>query len=140
MGRDQTMPETVAAEMPSQSQIDACDWLTEPELAVYSDTFAQTGFQGGLNWYRAGGEPGLAVDLQLFAGRTIDVPSCFIGGASDRGVRQSPGAFERMQEQACTDMRGCHLVDGAGHWVQQEQPDETNRLLLAFLAEAMPGS
>jgi pimeloyl-ACP methyl ester carboxylesterase len=38
-----------------------------------------------------------------------------------------------MQESACADMRGCHLIEGAGHWVQQEQPDEVNRLLLQFL-------
>ena len=38
-----------------------------------------------------------------------------------------------MQEQACTDMRGVHMVDGAGHWVQQEQPEETARLLIEFL-------
>ena len=41
-----------------------------------------------------------------------------------------------MQTTACTRMIGCHLVDGAGHWVQQEQPEEVNRLLLAFLREA----
>ena len=41
-----------------------------------------------------------------------------------------------MQESACTDMRGVHFVDGAGHWVQQEQPEETTRLLLEFLREA----
>jgi len=40
-----------------------------------------------------------------------------------------------MQTTACTGMVGCHLVDGAGHWVQQEQPAEVNRLLLAFLGQ-----
>jgi pimeloyl-ACP methyl ester carboxylesterase len=71
--------------------------------------------------------------MPTFAGRTIDQPSMFIGGASDWGVYQNPGAFERMQDQACTDIQGVHLVDGAGHWVQQEQPEETSRLLLEFL-------
>ena len=41
-----------------------------------------------------------------------------------------------MQQSACTRMLGCHLVDGAGHWVQQEQPDEVSKLLLQFLAQA----
>ena len=50
------------------------------------------------------------------------------------GSYQNPGTLERMQEQACTDMRGVHMVEGAGHWVQQEQPEETSRLLLDFLA------
>jgi pimeloyl-ACP methyl ester carboxylesterase len=41
-----------------------------------------------------------------------------------------------MQTKACTKMIGCHLVDGAGHWVQQEQPEQVSRLLLQFLARA----
>ena len=69
----------------------------------------------------------------MFSGRTIDQPSCFISGKSDWGVFQTPGAFERMQEKACTRMLACHLVDGAGHWVQQEQPAAVVALLLEFL-------
>jgi pimeloyl-ACP methyl ester carboxylesterase len=60
----------------------------------------------------------------------------FIGGTSDWGTFQTPGAFERMQQSACTDMRGAHRVDGAGHWVQQEQLDEVAALLLRFLRDA----
>jgi pimeloyl-ACP methyl ester carboxylesterase len=41
-----------------------------------------------------------------------------------------------MQRTACTRMLGCHLIEGAGHWVQQEQPGEVNRLLLQFLESA----
>jgi pimeloyl-ACP methyl ester carboxylesterase len=40
-----------------------------------------------------------------------------------------------MQASACSRMLGCHLVEGAGHWVQQEQPAEVSRLLIAFLRE-----
>jgi pimeloyl-ACP methyl ester carboxylesterase len=69
----------------------------------------------------------------LFSGRAIDVPSCFIAGANDWGIYQSPGAVEAMQGVGCTDMRMCRLVEGAGHWVQQEQPDEVSNLLLHFL-------
>jgi pimeloyl-ACP methyl ester carboxylesterase len=61
------------------------------------------------------------------------VPSTFIAGASDWGIHQSPGALERMQNVACTKMKHIHLIPGAGHWVQQEQPKEVNRLLLEFL-------
>jgi hypothetical protein len=44
-----------------------------------------------------------------------------------------PGAFERMQNSVCTQWRGTFIVEGAGHWVQQEQPDEVSKLLLQFL-------
>jgi pimeloyl-ACP methyl ester carboxylesterase len=63
----------------------------------------------------------------------------FIGGKSDWGVYQSPGALERMQKVACTKMVATHLVDGAGHWVQQEQPEAVSTLLVAFLKEASRG-
>jgi pimeloyl-ACP methyl ester carboxylesterase len=73
--------------------------------------------------------------MQTFAGRTIDIPSLFIGGKRDWGVYQRPGAFETMQKRACTRMLGVQMLD-AGHWVQQEQSDEVNRLLLKFLRQA----
>jgi pimeloyl-ACP methyl ester carboxylesterase len=61
------------------------------------------------------------------------VPSIFIAGKSDWGVYQQPGAFERMQESVCTKMTGCNLLEGAGHWVQQEQPEAVSSLLIDFL-------
>ena len=125
------MAETVAKIMPSAAQIAANTWLPDNELQVYVEEYGRTGFQGGLNLYRSGGLG--APERQLFAGRTIDQPSLFIAGASDWGAFQNPGALERMQNEACTDMRAVHLVDGAGHWVQQEQPEETSRLLIEFL-------
>ena len=68
-----------------------------------------------------------------FAGRTIDQPALFIAGARDWGIHQRPGALERMEGRACADPRGLHLLDGAGHWVQQEQAAAVNRLVLEFL-------
>jgi pimeloyl-ACP methyl ester carboxylesterase len=133
MNLDQGMAETVAAEMPSAAEIAACNWLPEHELAMYSAEYARTGFQGGLQWYRCATTGEYSAELQTFSGRTIDVPSCFVAGKSDWGIYQNPGDFEKMQSTACTQMRGCHLVDGAGHWVQQEQPQELSRLLLHFL-------
>jgi pimeloyl-ACP methyl ester carboxylesterase/ketosteroid isomerase-like protein len=128
------MAETAAAEMPSPEQIAACRWLTEAELLVYAGEYERGGFQGGLQWYRCRTEGvGLAA-MRAFAGRRVDVPTLFIAGASDWGIHQSPGALERMQGTGCADLRGPHLIDGAGHWVQQERPDEVNRLLLDFLA------
>jgi pimeloyl-ACP methyl ester carboxylesterase len=136
MERDKTMAETVAAEMPSPAEIAACRWLTEDELGVYAAEYERTGFQGGLQWYRCRTLPLYSTALDLFSGRTIDVPSCFIAGKSDWGIHQQPGAIERMQGGACTQMRFCRLIDGAGHWVQQEQPEEVSRLLVDFLRQA----
>ena len=130
------MAETVATEMPTAAQIAACSWLPEAELAVYAGEFARTGFQGGLQWYRSLGEPGHVAQLKLFAGRRIEVPSGFIAGRQDWGIYQRPGAFEAMQRSACADLRGCHLVPGAGHWVQQEQALVVSGLLLEFLGRA----
>jgi len=127
------MAETVATEMPSTAQIAACRWLPESELAVYSAEYERNGFQGGLQWHRSRTEGRYESELQLFSGRTIDVPSMFIAGKSDWGTYQRPGNFERMQESACTRMLGCHLIDGAGHWVQQEQPERVSALMIEFL-------
>ena len=93
------------------------------------------GFQGGLQWYRCGTSGAFTPELQTFSGRTIDVPSCFISGKQDWGTYQRPGVYEVMQTSACTRMLGCHLVDGAGHWVQQEQPEQVTALLLKFLQQ-----
>ena len=117
MDLHEDMAETVAHEMPAASEIAQCQWLPDTELSAYSAAFARTGFQGPLNWYRCSTSEVLNADLKLFSGRTIDVPSCFIAGASDWGIYQKPGAFEVMQQTACTQKLGCHLVEGAGHWV-----------------------
>ena len=130
------MAETVAAEMPPADAISANPWLPDHELAFYAGEYARTGFQGGLQWYRCGTSAAFTGELQTWSGRTIDVPSCFISGKQDWGTYQRPGVFATMQTKACTHMLGCHLVDGAGHWVQQEQPEEVSRLLLDFLSKA----
>jgi pimeloyl-ACP methyl ester carboxylesterase len=134
MDLHETMAQTVAHEMPSADAIAACRWLTEPELRVYSAEYKRTGFQGGLQWYRCAADAACNAELQPYAGRTIDVPSMFIAGRCDWGVHQNPGAFDAMRTRACTDLRGVHLLDGAGHWVQQEQPAAVSRLLLEFLS------
>ena len=131
-----TMPETVAAEMPSQAEIAANIWLPDHELSFYSAEYARTGFQGGLQWYRCGTSGAFTAELETWSGRSIDVPSCFISGKQDWGTYQRPGVFEAMRTRACSRMFGCHLVDGAGHWVQQEEAAEVTRLLIAFLRES----
>ena len=126
------MAETVAPYMPANVPA----WLTDEELAVYAQAFERTGFQGGLNWYRAATDPDLAVKVER---NTIDIPAAYIAGASDWGIYQKPGELERMQHAVCKDFRGAHLVDGAGHWVQQERPEAVCSALLDFLSRCTPG-
>jgi pimeloyl-ACP methyl ester carboxylesterase len=130
------MAETVAPEMPDPAAIAANQWLPDRELAFYSEEYTRTGFQGGLQWYRCGTSGAFTSEHETFSGRSIDVPACFIAGRQDWGTYQRPGVFEAMQSTACSRMLGAHLIDDAGHWVQQEQPAEASRLLLAFLREA----
>jgi len=132
MRRDQGMAETVAETAPKPQRAAACRWLPDDHLAVYAAEFARTGFQGGLNWYRAAADPG----LRLFSGRAIETPAMFIGGARDWGVRQTPGALEAMMSRACADFRECVLVPEAGHWVQQEAPEAVVGAILRHLRDA----
>jgi len=129
------MAETAAEYMPSAAEVAANRWFTDDDVAVYASEYGRIGFQGGLQGYRRGLEPRNNAELLTFSGRTIDVPSIFISGKSDWGVYQTPGAAEAMRTKACTNMRAFHLVEGAGHWVQQEQPEEVSRLLISFLRQ-----
>jgi pimeloyl-ACP methyl ester carboxylesterase len=135
MEKDKGMAATVAPFMPSAAEVAACKWLTDDEVNVYVTEYARTQFTGALQGYRVrrGSDPKSVAEMQTFAGRTIDVPSMYIAGKSDWGTYQTPGAAESMQNRACTRMVGFHLVNGAGHWVQQEQPEEVVRLLREFL-------
>jgi pimeloyl-ACP methyl ester carboxylesterase len=133
------MAETVAEEIPSADATAANKWLPERELAFYSAEYERTGLQGGLQWYRCGTSGTFTAELQTYSGRSIDVPSCFISGKQDWGTYQRPGVFEAMQSSACTRMLGVHLVDGAGHWVQQEQPERVSEVLLQFVKQLALG-
>ncbi len=136
MERDRDMPATVAEHMPGAQQIAACAWLPEAQLQVYSEAFARSGFQHALNWYRCMTRGAYNAELAAYAGRCIEVPACYIAGENDWGTYQKPGALEAMQDHACSHLLGVHWVAGAGHWVQQEQAQAVNRLLLDFLQKA----
>jgi pimeloyl-ACP methyl ester carboxylesterase len=124
----------VAGEMPPAAEIARNKWLPDAELRVYSTEYARTGFQGGLQSYRVGRVPRLSSELLLFAGRTIDVPALFLSGKSDWGVYQRAGSLDGMR-RACTKFAGIELVDGAGHWVQQEQPAKVADRLITFVRD-----
>lgn len=104
------------------------DWITQDELDRYISEFSRTGFTGGLNWYRnmdRNWETTAELD-----GATIDVPCLFIGGTAD------PVLTFTRKDRAAEVVSGPYrelMIDGAGHWLQQERPDEVNAALLEFL-------
>ena len=135
MEKDKGMAANVAPFMPSASEIAARKWLTEAECEVYATEYARTTFTGALQGYRVrrGTDPKSLAEMRTFSGRSIDVPSMFISGLSDWGTYQTPGAEETMRTKACTNFHGTHLIEGAGHWAQQEQPEQVTKLLIDFL-------
>ncbi len=103
-------------------------WLSPDELDHYVDTFRRTGFTGGLNWYR-NFDRNWERTPQL-DGAMVELPSLFIGGSADPVLVMSPPT---VGAAFLTDHRGDVLIEGAGHWVQQEAPAAVNDALIAFL-------
>jgi pimeloyl-ACP methyl ester carboxylesterase len=107
-------------------------WLTEADLDFYVAEIERTGFRGGFNWYRNIKRlPGL---LGPWVGATLGQPSFYMGGSTDMIAGNTPEAIETMQS-ALGDLRHCELIEGAGHWLQQERPGEVNTALVRFLRE-----
>ncbi|SFS74742.1 alpha/beta fold hydrolase [Saccharopolyspora flava] len=103
-------------------------WLSQDELDFYIGEFTRTGFTGGLNWYR-NFDRNWERTPQL-AGAKVEVPSFFIAGTADPVIVMTPPS---VQDSWRSDNRGDVFVEGAGHWVQQEAPEEVNAALLGFL-------
>lgn len=110
------MTETVAEELTTHPPIpnQYNRWLPDEELDVFVKEFQRTGFQGGLNWYRVAIDQKLLMELLMYSGRTLDVPTMFVSGVRDWGSYQEPGALEKM-EKVCSKWKGKHFIDGAGH-------------------------
>lgn len=111
------------------------EWLRDEDLEVYVSTFEKTGFRGGLNWYRNFDRNWEL--LAPFADRRVTVPALFIGGLRDAVVTgpefKEPGPGVQVLGTFCDDLRGKVLIEGAGHWNQQEAPEQTNAALIEFL-------
>jgi pimeloyl-ACP methyl ester carboxylesterase len=105
------------------------DWISADEVDHYVAEFTRTGFTGGLNWYR-----NLDRNWEIMAeavSATITVPALFIAGGDDPVLGFT--SRDRVTEVVTGPYREV-ILDGAGHWLQQERPDEVNGLLLDFLA------
>jgi pimeloyl-ACP methyl ester carboxylesterase len=108
------------------------DWITEDELSQFVDAYRSSGFRGGLNWYR-----NIDRNWELTApwqGAKIHQPSLFIAGANDSVIKGLIGAKRVLDmERVLPHLTGKLIIDGAGHWIQQERPAEVNEALIAFL-------
>ena len=110
------------------------DWLSLEDIAYYTGEFNRSGFRGGLNWYR-----NITRSWALLApwrGCIIRQPSMFIAGSRD-GVLKFPGSARQIEAFAQTlpGLRGCHILEGVGHWIQRERATEVNELLLGLLKQ-----
>jgi pimeloyl-ACP methyl ester carboxylesterase len=108
------------------------DWITERDIDVYAEAFEKSGFFGPCSFYRnmdANWERSKGIEPSIYT-----MPTGFITGSLDPVSSMMPGAAEAMAE-AMPDFRGATTVEGAGHWVQQEKPDEVNAALLQFLSD-----
>jgi pimeloyl-ACP methyl ester carboxylesterase len=108
------------------------EWWNEVDIAYCDAEFTRTGFRGGLNWYR-----NMKRSWELLApwrGQAIRRPSLFIAGASD-DVLKFPGSQHQIEAFGRTlpGLRGCHILEGAGHWIQRERASAVNSLLVDFV-------
>ena len=107
-------------------------WLTAKDFDLYTQQFEESGFFGPCSYYRnldANYE-----HMKRFPVDRMTMPIWFIGGTKDGVIARDLNGIERMRTQL-PNFRGHALIEGAGHWTQQERPDEFNAALLGFLAE-----
>jgi pimeloyl-ACP methyl ester carboxylesterase len=105
-------------------------WLTQHDLDVYVERFEESGFFGPVSWYR-----NLDADherVKDIPNDVIAMPTAFIGGTKDAVIAGRPEYVEAMNA-LLPDYRGATMIEGAGHWTQQEAPEEFNAALLGFL-------
>ncbi|MFC8367541.1 alpha/beta fold hydrolase [Streptomyces sp. NPDC057239] len=106
-------------------------WLSERDLDVYAGEFERTGMTGALDRYRNMDRDW--EDLAAFDGAPINQPSLFVGGGLDASTTWLADAIEAYPV-TLPGLVSSHLLDDCGHWIQQERPEEVNRLLTEWLA------
>ena len=105
-------------------------WLTEEDLDYYAGEFERSGFRGGLNWYRNFDRTW--EQMAAFTNARIAVPALFIAGDRDGVITGSRAAVDALP-QTVPKLQASILLEGCGHWTQQERPEEVNRAILEFL-------
>jgi pimeloyl-ACP methyl ester carboxylesterase len=107
-------------------------WLTPADLDYYVGEFESSGFRGPINRYR-NHERDFAY-LSRFKDSKITQPALFIGGNRDLAFNMlGRGDPIALMRQHVTELRGADVLDGCGHWTQQERPAEVNARLIAWL-------
>jgi pimeloyl-ACP methyl ester carboxylesterase len=113
------------------------DWLSEADLIYFSEAYRKSGFRGGLNWYR-----NIDRNWELTApwqDAQIHQPSLFIAGSKDSVITGLIGGKRVADmERVLPNLRQKLIIEGAGHWIQQEHAEEVNAALIAFLKENAP--
>ncbi|MEV0574597.1 alpha/beta hydrolase [Streptomyces sp. NPDC050392] len=110
-------------------------WLGDEELDYYAGEFERTGLSGALNRYRSMDRDW--EDLAEFDGAPVTQPSLFIGGSLDASTTWLAEAIAAYPA-TLPGLLSSHILDGCGHWIQQERPDEVNRILTEWLG-SLPG-
>jgi pimeloyl-ACP methyl ester carboxylesterase len=106
-------------------------WLSEGDLDFYAGEFERTGMTGALNRYRNMDRDW--EDLAAFDGAPITQPSLFAGGRMDASTRWLASAISAYP-RTLPGLAASRILDGCGHWIQQERPAEVNELLTDWLA------
>ena len=107
-------------------------FMTDADLAAYAAAFQAGGWRGPLNWYRNFDRN--AADARAYGDAVIGQPAGFLAGEYEAVLYMLPGQLENMRAH-CADLRMERRPAGAGHWIQQERPEETNAVLLEFLGQ-----
>lgn len=134
VGMRETVSQNMNEEERSRMREKSARWLPDSDLDVYVNEYGRTGFQGGLNYYRVSTDPHLTRDVDIFAAKKLEVPCLFLAGEKDWNVCQTPDSIKRMRD-ACESLE-VRFIPDAGHWVQQERPEQVVKAMLEFLSDS----
>ncbi|HTE42350.1 MAG TPA: alpha/beta hydrolase, partial [Steroidobacteraceae bacterium] len=109
-------------------------WTSDADVDVFVKEYQRTGFRGGLNWYR-----NIDRNWELTApweGALIEQPALFIAGTRDPVIAGKRGEASIAAMRKVVPNLTEVMIEKAGHWIQQEKPEEVNQAMLKFLGKA----